>query len=84
MGKKSLLFEDRNIRITTLQKTVTCKAQIKALNRLEKGKECDLAIKIKTGQLNRQERRCIRHRLKADAKGDRVALNRALAWLGIY
>lgn len=45
--------------------------------------QTDLEVKIRTGQLNRRERRCIKHKLKIEAKGDKVALKRALAAHGI-
>ena len=45
--------------------------------------QTDLEVKIKTGQLNRREKRCIKHKLKKENKRDRVALARALAAHGI-
>ncbi len=66
MGKK-LLVEDR--KKISLQKVITSNAQMKGYS-----KSCDLESRVKAGLLNRQERRCIKHSLKAKAKNGKIAL----------
>jgi hypothetical protein len=45
--------------------------------------QTDLEVKIKTGQLNRREKRCINHKLKSIHVGNKSALMQALALHGI-
>lgn len=45
--------------------------------------QTDLEVRIKKGQLNRREKRCIKHKLKNIHAGNKVALTQALELHGI-